>query len=141
MAKTPSARIPLRPLERVGGPDAWWQRKEMLIALLHPRCDLCRRFERALQEALAEEPDREVGTALLPVREAGGGHGLSPGPEAARLAGELQSALGLDPASAYVVVADRFAEVTKVRQVHDGPEDAAREALHSVDAIELQCPE
>lgn len=137
--------MPLMSLARVGGPDAWWQRKEMLIALLHPGCDACRRFEGALNESMAEEPGRELGLALLPVGETrpdrmAGGR-LEIARDARAFTQALQSALGLDPGTAYVVIADRFAEVADVRPVHDAPERAARKALDAVDAIELQCPE
>lgn len=140
-----SKRIPLMPLEGVGGPGAWWQRKEMLIALLHRGCDPCRRFEGALTEAVAEDPNRELGVALLPIGECQPdgtpGRQLEVARDAVALTRALQSALGLEPGSAYVVVADRFADVARVRPVHDAPERVAREALDAVDAVELQCPE
>lgn len=114
------------------GPAAWWQRREMVVALVHRACPTCLRF----RERLASR------RATLRAREAGQVELLLDGSAHPELAERVVSSLGLEPGAAFAVVADRYGEVFAAVPVHGT--DAAGvvgEIEAWLDHIQQQCPE
>lgn len=113
-----------------------WQRREMVLALLHPPgCAPCDALEREL-DARADRLSSEIAGALV-VRP---GNGPLP-----RLVDEEHAVwreLGLPPDAAALVTADRYGRVLGARDPHLGdPAGLADEALSLVEYAQMQCPE
>jgi hypothetical protein len=104
-----------------------WQRREMLVALLHGNaCSDCDRLGaqlRSLQPGLARD---EV--ELIFVKTEGDANGV-----------RLARSLGLPLGSARLIVANRFAKLYAHLDAHD--ERALFEAAESIDLAQRQCGE
>jgi hypothetical protein len=140
--------VPLFQLPVPGGSprgtlDAW-QRRDMLVALLHPGCDICHALHRSL---LARAPQlRQEEIELLSVVPSGQpGEPLPPGTledAEGRVSRELAQALGASPGSARLGVANRFGKLYAALDIHGGATDAVlREALEWMDLAQRQCGE
>ncbi len=140
--------IPLFQLEaeeghRRGTRDAW-QRREMLVALLHANCDACQGLQR---ELLARAPgwhrdEVEVFTVMMPGRP---GEPPLPGglkdPEGT-VTWKLSEAFGCVPGTATLAVANRFGELYGRVAVHGRPtSEVLAEALEWLDLAQRQCGE
>jgi len=141
--------IPLFLLEdedgRRRGTREAWQRREMVVALLHGNCEECQGLHR---ELLARAPglhreEAEVFSVVMPGRP---GEPLLPGalrdePEGT-VAWKLAERTGRVPGTALVVVANRFAELYGVVDVHgQPPARVLAEALEWLDLAQRQCGE
>ena len=125
---------------RRGTLDAW-QRREMLVALLHPGCDVCQALHRTLA-ARAPELSRDEVEFLSVVRPGGP---VLPGAlvdTEGRVARSLSEALGLKPDAAVLAVGNRFSKLYAVVDVHSKPMAAVLdEALEWLRLAQLQCGE
>jgi hypothetical protein len=121
-----------------------WQRREMLVALLHANCDGCQALHRELQARAPGWHREEV--ALIPVMMPGRtGEPLLPGalkdPEGA-VAWKLAERFGRVPGTATLAVANRFGELYGVVDVHGRPTaEVLAEALEWLDLAQRQCGE
>ena len=107
------------------GTEPLWQRKDMLVGLLHPGCPTC---EAIASELRARRPKlwlQEVGTVVAPWGSAAGG--------------KLSSALGIAPGEARLIVADRFLKPWRLIDAHR--EDALDESLAWMDYAQSRCGE
>jgi hypothetical protein len=140
--------IPLFQLPAPGGRalgtlDAW-QRHDMLVALLHPGCDVCQALHRALLARAPEwrREEMEVFSVVPPGRP---GEPVPPGAledTEGRVSGELARALGAAPGAARLAVANRFGKLYAAVDIHSGPTEAVlREALEWMDLAQRQCGE
>jgi hypothetical protein len=126
-----------------GTRDAW-QRRDMLVALLHPGCDICHALHRLLMARAPgwRQEELEVFSVVPPGRP---GEPLPPGalqdPEGG-VSRELAQALGASPGAAVLGVANRFGLLYAALDIHGGPTEAVlREALEWVDLAQRQCGE
>jgi hypothetical protein len=135
--------IPLFQLEaedghRRGTRDAW-QRREMLVALLHANCEACQRLHR---ELLAHRDEVEVFTVMIPGRA---GEPVLPGAlrdSEGTVTRKLAETLGSVPGTATLVVANRFGELYGHVAVHGRPtSEVLAEALEWLDLAQRQCGE
>lgn len=123
-------RLPLFTYDGEIGPAAWWQRREMVVALLDADCPACARLRHRLAARSADLRSREAGEVALELDGRGAG-----------LAAEAARSLGLEPAAS-VIVADRYGEVFAVVPVHGAEPDAVIDEVESwIDHIQQQCPE
>ncbi len=140
--------IPLFQLETENGPprgtrDAW-QRREMLVTLLHTNCDACQALHR---ELVARAPgwsreDLEVFMVVMPGRP---GEPLLPGAlvdREGRVTRKLAECFGRVPGTAVLAVANRYGELFQVLDVHARPpEEVLTDALEWWDFAQRQCGE
>lgn len=121
-----------------GGPDggtlAAWQRREMLVAVLHPpgcaRCDVLR----ALLESELEHI-RSSGAALI--RFTAGDPADDPH---GRWSKAIAHAIGDAPLPG-LVAADRYARLLAAVDAHGDPHEALRDVLEWIDFAQLRCEE
>jgi hypothetical protein len=140
--------IPLFQLEAEDGPprgtrDAW-QRREMVVALLHANCDACQRLHRELRARAPEwhRDEVELFTVMMPGRP---GEPLLPGalrdPEGT-VTWRLAETFGCVPGTAMLAVASRFGELYGRVAVHgQPPSEVLAEALEGLDLAQRQCGE
>jgi hypothetical protein len=140
----PLFQLPTEDGSRRGTRDAW-QRREMVVALLHANCEACQGLHR---ELLARAPEWhrdevELFTVMMPGRP-----GEPPLPGALRDDAEgtvtwrLAEAFGRVPGTATVAVANRFGELYGLVDVHGRPAaQVLAEALEWVDLAQRQCGE
>ncbi len=132
------SKVPLFQLEgadgRRYGTEDLWQRKEMLVALLHGEaCARCRELRELL--AAGEDEWRRQGLGLVLVE-------LAPEGEEAPVSVRLARAFGVRVGEASLGVVDRFGEVYASLEAHARPaREVLTEALEWVDFIQRQCPE
>ncbi|HLL03303.1 MAG TPA: hypothetical protein VK539_22160 [Myxococcaceae bacterium] len=140
--------VPLFQLPVPEGPprgtrDAW-QRRDMLVALLHPGCDICHALHRQLMARAPgwRQEELEVFCVVPPGRP---GEPLPPGAlqdSEGRVSRELAHALGASPGAAVLAVANRFGLLYAALDIHGGPTEAVlHEALEWVDLAQRQCGE
>lgn len=127
------------PLFQVGsqggadGPAVWWQRREMLVALLHTGCGPCTLLRSGLAARGADLRARDAAELALEVDGAG--------PERER-SGAVARSLGLDPGAAVLIVADRYGEAFASLPIHGADAGAVLDEAESwLDHIQQQCPE
>jgi hypothetical protein len=118
------------------GPAVWWQRREMVVALLHAACATCDRFRERLDSRAAALRARAADQVQLlldgPARRA----------SHADLAEDVTGSLGLEPGVALAVVADRYGEAFAAVPVHgDDAERVLDEIEAWLDHVQQQCPE
>ncbi|WP_146209720.1 hypothetical protein [Vitiosangium sp. GDMCC 1.1324] len=140
--------IPLFQLEDENGHprgtrDAW-QRREMLVALLHANCDACQGLHRELRARAPGWRQEEV-EAISVVMPGRPGEPLLPGaladPEGT-VTWKLAERFGRVPGTAVLAVASRFGELYRVLDVHGRPtEEVLGEALEWLDLAQRQCGE
>jgi len=128
---------------RRGTLDAW-QRREMLVALLHPGCDVCQALHRTLAARAPEWRKEEVDVFSV-VRP---GQPEAPVPPGAlvdadgRVTRTLSEALGLKPDAAVLAVGNRFSRLYAVVDLHAGPTAAVlKEAQEWLQLAQYQCGE
>lgn len=138
--------IPLFQLEAPDGRkrgtlDAW-QRRDMLVALLHPGCDVCQALHRVL-DSMAPGWRKEEVELFSIVRP-----GSAPVPPGALADADghvtqvLSEALELKPDAAVLAVANRFSKLYAVLDIHSGSTAAVlKEALEWLQLAQLQCGE
>jgi hypothetical protein len=140
--------VPLFQLPTPSGPprgtlDAW-QRRDMLVALLHSGCDICQALHRTLSARAAEWRREEI-EAITVVPAGRPGEPLPPGAledREGQVAPELARALGVSPGEARLAVANRFGKLYAVVDIHGRPTEAVlREALEWMDLAQRQCGE
>jgi hypothetical protein len=140
--------IPLFQLESEDGhrrgPRDAWQRREMLVALLHANCDACQGLHRELVARAPEwrKDEVEAFSVMMPGRS---GEPLLPGalgdPEG-RVTWKLAECFGHVPGTAVLAVANRFGELYGVVGVHGRPTpQVLAEALEWLDLAQRQCGE
>ncbi|MDY7229526.1 hypothetical protein [Hyalangium rubrum] len=141
--EVPLFRLPVPSGPPRGTLDAW-QRRDMLIALTHPGCDICQALHRALQAKAAEWRKEEIDTFTV-VPKLRSGESLPPGAledAEGRVSQELARAFGGPSGGARLAVANRFARLYAVVDIHSGPTEAVlREALEWMELAQLQCGE
>ncbi|MCP3142622.1 thioredoxin domain-containing protein [Pyxidicoccus xibeiensis] len=137
--------VPLFRLEAASGPprgtlDAW-QRRDMLVALLHPGCDVCQALHRALQERAPglRKEEAEVMTVVPPGRE---GVPVPPG-ALVDVEGRVSYALAeVFGGQGRLGVASRFGGLYAAVDLHSGtPQRVLDEALAWLDLAQRQCGE
>jgi hypothetical protein len=142
------SEVPLFQLSVPEGPprgtlDAW-QRREMLVALLHPGCDICHALHRMLMDRAPGWRQQEV-DAFSVVPPGWPGEPLPPGAlqdSEGRVSRELAQELGASPGAAVLAVANRFGMLYAVLDIHGGPTQVVlREALEWLDLAQRQCGE
>jgi len=142
------SEVPLFQLPAPDGPprgtlDAW-QRREMLVALMHPGCDICHALHRMLMSRAPgwRQQEIDVFSVVPPGRP---GEPLPPGAlqdSEGRVSRELAQELGASPGAAVLAVANRFGMLYAVLDIHGGPTEAVlREALEWLDLAQRQCGE
>jgi hypothetical protein len=107
-----------------------WQRKEMVIALLHARCEHCDavRAHLARREGLLGDPE----VLVLALDDTA--------PQAVQA--PLRRAAGLPDGCAFVVLGNRFLELYAVIEAHSMPvADLMSETLSWVDVMQQRCAE
>ncbi|HEX8820111.1 MAG TPA: hypothetical protein VF794_09320 [Archangium sp.] len=141
--------IPLFQLEAedgaLRGTREAWQRREMLVALLHANCDGCQALHRELQARAPgwRRDEVELISVMMPGRP---GEPLLPGalrddPEGT-VAWRLAEVSGRVPGTATLSVANRFGEFYGVVDVHGrSTSEVLAEALAWVDLAQRQCGE
>jgi hypothetical protein len=121
-----------------------WQRREMLVALLHANCEGCQALHRELQARGPGWHREEVAlfTVMMPGRP---GEPLLPGAlkdTEGTVAWKLAEAYGRVPGTATLAVANRFGELYGVVDVHGRPTaEVLTEALEWLDLAQRQCGE
>jgi hypothetical protein len=126
-------RVPLFVSQRNGeaGPGAWWQRREMVVALIHADCPPCA----GLRARLAARTDSLAARGT-------GGIALEVDGRDAELARDVVRSLELDPRAACAVVADRYGEAFAAVPVHGASADEVLDEVEAwVEHIQQQCPE
>jgi hypothetical protein len=142
------SEVPLFQLPVPDGPprgtlDAW-QRRDMLVALLHPGCDICHALHRVLMARAKAWRSEEIDvfSVVPPGRP---GEPLPPGAlhdSEGRVSQELAKELGASPGSAVLAVANRFGLLYAALDIHGGPTEAVlKEALEWLDLAQRQCGE
>ncbi len=135
---------------RTSGTAEALQRREMVLALLHPAgCPACEAVCRALDSAAAELEGRRVTTLLVvaPVLSGGAAAQAARSPAElvdadGRVARAVAAALGASAPQAWLLVADRFGSIYTALPVHETEAEAAvADAVAWVDFIQMQCPE
>jgi hypothetical protein len=129
----PSRKVPLflAPDEAGDGPAAWWQRREMVVALVHAACATCERFRERLA---SRDPDLRARQAAQVALEVDG--------SAPDLALRVAGALGLEAGAAFAVVGDRYGEAFAALPIHGQEADGVLGEIESwLDHIQQQCPE
>lgn len=128
---------------RRGTLDAW-QRREMLVALLHPGCDVCQALHRSLVDRTPELHRDEVDVFAV-VRPGAPEAPVPPGAlvdAEGRVTRTLSEALHLAPDAAVLAVANRFSKLYAVVDLHSGPTAAVlKEAMEWLQLAQLQCGE
>lgn len=124
---------------RVDGTQRAWQRREVLLALLHgPDCVTCEHLLEHLQarSRALEEQDVHV-VALEPIAREG-----VLGDTCGRVAARVAEVLGEPPGPARLVVATRYLRIAAVFDVHAGPPEALlTEVLEAMRLAQTQCEE
>jgi len=121
-----------------------WQRREMLVALLHANCEGCQALHRELQARVPGWHREEVAlfTVMMPGRP---GEPLLPGAlkdTEGTVAWKLAEAYGRVPGTATLAVANRFGELYGVVDVHGRlTAEVLTEALEWLDLAQRQCGE
>ncbi|WP_309891636.1 hypothetical protein [Archangium sp.] len=121
-----------------------WQRREMLVALLHANCEGCQALHRELQARGPGWNREEVAlfTVMMPGRP---GEPLLPGAlkdTEGTVAWKLAEAYGRVLGTATLAVANRFGELYGVVEVHGRPTaEVLAEALEWLDLAQRQCGE
>jgi hypothetical protein len=139
----PLFQLPTEGGGRRGTRDAW-QRREMVVALLHANCEDCQGLQR---EVLARGPGwrREEVEAFSVVMPGRPGEPLLPGAlwdAEGAVAWRLAETCGRVPGTALVAVANRFGELYGVVDVHGRPlAQVLSETLEWVDLAQRQCGE
>jgi hypothetical protein len=114
------------------GPAAWWQRREMVVAMVHAACAPCDRLRERLASRDRDLRAREAGQVALELD----GSGL---PE---LAKRVAVSLDLEPGVAFAVVADRYGEAFAALPVHGADADGVLGEIEAwLDHLQQQCPE
>jgi hypothetical protein len=114
------------------GPGAWWQRREMVVALLHATCVICDRLRERLASHSGALREREAEQVTLSM-DGSIGRDLAP---------RVAHALGLEQGVAFAVVADRYGEAFAAVPVHGADTDAVLSEIDAwLDHIQQQCPE
>lgn len=114
------------------GPAAWWQRREMVVALVHAACAACDRFRERLASRDPVLRARGAGQVALELDGAG----------FRELAQRVVDTLGLEPGVAFAVVADRYGEALVALPVHGADADGVLGEIEAwLDHIQQQCPE
>ncbi|NMO22129.1 hypothetical protein HPC49_36155 [Pyxidicoccus fallax] len=137
--------VPLFRLEAEGGGprgtlDAW-QRRDMLVALLHPGCDVCQALHRILQE---RAPGLRTGEAEVMAVVPQGAAGVQVPPGAlvdveGRVSRSLAEAFG---GEGRLGIASRFGGLYAAVDIHSGPtQRVLDEALEWLDLAQRQCGE
>lgn len=118
-----------------GGTMAAWQRKEMLVALLHPGCERCAMMRAELEDLSSAVSGEELEVVLVTI-----GDPLED-PEGS-VSSQLSNAACSLPQEARLILADRFARLYASVEVH-GPRlaQALAEALGWIQFIQSQCEE
>ena len=122
-----------------------WQRREMVVALLHANCEDCQRLHAEL-EALApgwHQEEVEAFTVMMPGQP---GEPVLPGAlkddEQGTVTWKLSECFARVPGTAVVAVANRFGELYGVVDVHGQPTaQVLAEALEWLDLAQRQCGE
>ncbi|MBN1208392.1 MAG: hypothetical protein JXB05_26260 [Myxococcaceae bacterium] len=141
--EVPLFQLPV-PGEHPRGTLDAWQRRDMLVALMHPGCDICQALHRALMARAPRWRSEEIEVfSVVPP-----GQPEEPLPLGAlqdsegRISRELAQALGASPEAALLAVANRFGKLYAVLNIHGGPtEEVLREALEWMDLAQRQCGE
>lgn len=118
-----------------------WQRRDMLVALLHPGCDVCQALHRALQERAPDLRTQEAEViSVVPQGRAGG-----PVPPGALVDAEGRAARALADVlggEGRLGVASRFGGLYASVDLHSGaPQRVLDEALEWLDLAQRQCGE
>lgn len=141
--EVPLFQLPVPGGQPRGTLDAW-QRRDMLVALLHPGCDICHALHRVLQARAPrwQQEEIEVFSVVPPGQP---GEPLPPGAlgdSEGRVSRELAQALGAAPGEARLAVANRFGMLYAVLDIHGVPTEAVlHEALEWMDLAQRQCGE
>jgi hypothetical protein len=121
-----------------------WQRRDMLVALLHANCDACQGLHRELRARAPawRQEEVEAFTVMMPGQS---GEPLLPGalkdPEGT-VTWKLAESFGRVPGTAVLAVASRFGELYRVLDVHGRPTaQVLGEALEWLDLAQRQCGE
>lgn len=139
----PLFHLPAEDGQRRGTRDAW-QRREMLVALLHSNCEECQGLHR---ELLARAPgwrreEVEAFSVGMPGRP---GEPLLPGSlrdAEGAVSARVAEACGHEPGTALLAVANRFGELYAGVRVHGRPTaQVLAEALEWLDLAQRQCGE
>ncbi|MFP2925960.1 hypothetical protein ACLESO_12225 [Pyxidicoccus sp. 3LG] len=137
--------VPLFRLETADGHsrgtlDAW-QRRDMLVALLHSGCDVCQEVHRALQERAPGLRTEEAEVLTVVPR----GHDAVPAPPGALVdvEGRVSRALAeVFGGEGRLGVASRFGGLYAAVDIHSStPERVLEEALEWLDLVQRQCGE
>ncbi|MBI4512259.1 MAG: hypothetical protein HY698_21680 [Deltaproteobacteria bacterium] len=130
---------------KLTGTEDYFQRREMVMAILHEACGECAALEGALAQRLRDLWG--LGAALLVIVPGAPAH-LEPQSPIPRVHDEtgnvialLEQRLALIPGEARLIVADRFGQVHASLPAHGDPHGTVQEILRWVDFIEMQCPE
>jgi hypothetical protein len=124
---------------RPSGTLAAWQRRDMLVALLHPGCDVCHALHRSLQEHAPglRTQEAEVMTVVP--------QGRDPAPPGALVDAEGRASRALAEAfggEGRLGVASRFGGLYAVVDIHSGAtRRVLDEALEWLDLAQRQCGE
>ncbi|WP_224244956.1 thioredoxin domain-containing protein [Hyalangium gracile] len=142
-AEVPLFQLPVPGGQPRGTLDAW-QRREMLVALLHPGCDICQALHRSLMERAPRLRQEEVDVfSIVPSGQQG--EPLPPGAlgdAEGRISRELAQAIGAAPGEARLAVANRFGMLYATVNIHSGPTKAVlQDALEWLDLAQRQCGE
>lgn len=145
----PSAEVPLFQLSDERG-DAWgtrdlWQRRDMLLALVHPEgCEPCHRLLELLRARGAGLHAEEIELVIVSMR--GTPHhldGLRVLPDReGRIARALAEHGGFEPGQARLLAADRFGRLYGTEDIHAGdPESVLVSALDWLEFAQSRCEE
>jgi hypothetical protein len=141
--------IPLFELEaedgQTHGTREAWQRRDMLLAVLHANCDTCQGLHRELRARAPAWHQEEV-EALTVMMPGAPGAPLLPGAlrddEAGTVTWKLAECFERVPGTAVLAVANRFGELYRVLDVHGRPTaQVLGEALEWLDLAQRQCGE
>ena len=137
--------IPLFRLEAAEGSprgtlDAW-QRRDMLVALLHPGCDVCQALHRVLQER-APRLRTEEAEVMVVVPQRGAGVPVPPDALVdveGRVSRSLAEVFG---GEGRLGIASRFGGLYAAVDIHSGStQRVLDEALEWLDLVQRQCGE
>jgi hypothetical protein len=119
--------------ERAEAAAAWWQRREIIVALVHARCSECTLLRSRLASRGPLLRARGAAHAVLEM------DGPGVGPE---LASQVARSLDVRQGVALVVVADRYGEPFAALPVHGSQADVVLDEAEAwIDHIQQQCPE
>jgi hypothetical protein len=126
---------------RPRGTLAAWQRRDMLVALLHPGCDVCQALHRALQERAPGLRTQEA-EVMTVVPQGRAGEQVPPGAlvdAEGRASRALSDVFG---GEGRLGVANRFGRLYTVVDIHAGAtQRVLDEALEWLDLAQRQCGE